>query len=136
MKRYKLIWLLIFIIGFSVRSTHLFQSIDTNSWREGDISTIAKNFYQNSTDIFHPQIAWDGSGPGYTESEFQIYSYLVSVSYKIFGFWEPTGRVISFVFSLAAMLVFFRLSRYLLNTKAAIAASFFFFCILIAQHYL
>ena len=126
MKHVRLIWVIIFIIGLSARSTKLFHGIDTGSWREADVSTIAKNFYQNNTDIFHPQIAWDGSGPGYTESEFQIYSYLIAVSYKIFGFWEPTGRVISFLFSLAAMLVFFQLSRYLLNTKAAIAASFFF----------
>jgi Dolichyl-phosphate-mannose-protein mannosyltransferase len=126
MKQIKLIWLIIFIIGLSARSTKLFHGIDTSSWREADVSTIAKNFYQNGTDIFHPQIAWDGSGPGYIESEFPIYPYLISASYKIFGFWEPIGRVISFVFSLAAMLVFFRLSRYLLNEKAAIAASFFF----------
>ena len=126
MKQIRLIWVIIFIIGVGARTTHLFQAIDTELWREDDMSTIAKNFYQNNTDIFHPQIAWDGSGPGYTESEFQIYPYLIAVSYKIFGFWEPTGRVISFLFSLAAMLVFFRLSRYLLNTKAAIAASFFF----------
>jgi hypothetical protein len=126
MKRIKLIWVIIFILGLSARSTKVFHGIDTGSWREADVAAIAKNFYQNGTDIFHPQIAWDGSGPGYTESEFQIYSYLISISYKIFGFWEPTGRVISFVFSLAAMLVFFQLSRYLLNTKAAIAASFFF----------
>ena len=98
MKQIKLIWVIIFIIGLSARSTKLFHGIDTGSWREADVSTIAKNFYQNGTDIFHPQIAWDGSGPGYTESEFQIYPYLIAVSYKIFGFWEPTGRVISFYF--------------------------------------
>lgn len=126
MKQYRLIWLVIFILGFGVRSTHIFQAIDTNSWREGDVSTIAKNFYLNGTDIFHPQIAYDGSGPGYVESEFQIYSYLIATSYKVFGFWEPTGRVISFLFSLATMLVFFKLSRYLLPTVAAMAASLFF----------
>jgi hypothetical protein len=126
MKQYRLIWLIIFILGFGVRSTHIFQAIDTNSWREGDVSTIAKNFYQNGTDIFHPQIAYDGSGPGYVESEFQIYSYLIATSYKIFGVWEPTGRVISFLFSLATMLVFFKLTWYLLPNVAAMAASLFF----------
>jgi len=126
MKQYKLIWLIIFILGFSVRNTHLFQAIDTNSWREGDVSTIAKNFYQNGTDIFHPQIAYDGSGPGYVESEFQIYSYLIATSYKIFGFWEPTGRVISFLFSLATMFVFFKLTTEILPAIAALTASLFF----------
>jgi Dolichyl-phosphate-mannose-protein mannosyltransferase len=126
MKHARLFWIVIFIIGMSVRSTHLFQAINTNSWREADVSLIAKNFYLHGTDIFHPQIGYDGSGPGFVESEFQIYSYLIAVSYKIFGFWEPTGRIISFLFSLATMLVFFKFSRYLLDTKAAMAASLVF----------
>ena len=118
--------MIIFILGCSVRSTHLFQPVNTDSWREADVSTIAKNFYLNGTDIFHPQVAYGGSGPGYVESEFQIYSYLIAASYKIFGFWEPIGRVISFLFSLGAMLVFFKLSNYLLHKSAAIASAFFF----------
>jgi len=126
MKRDRLIWVIIFIVGFSVRCTDLFHPVDTESWREADDSTIALNFYKNGTNIFHPQIAWDGNGPGYTESEFQIYPYLMKISYKIFGFWEPTGRVISFLFSLATMLVFFRFSSYLLSLKSAMIASFFF----------
>lgn len=126
MKPVKLIWIIIFLIGAGARSTELFHAVDTESWRESDVSTIAKNFYQKNTDIFHPQIAWDGSGPGYTESEFQIYSYLIATSYKVFGFWEPTGRIISFIFSLATMLVFFRLCRYLFEEKAALFSSLFF----------
>ncbi|HEY5408276.1 MAG TPA: hypothetical protein VIJ92_14365, partial [Ginsengibacter sp.] len=63
MKRNRLIWIIIFIIGFAGRSTHLFQPVNTESWREADVSTIAKNFYRNGTDIFHPQIAYDGNGP-------------------------------------------------------------------------
>ncbi len=126
MNKKRLVWIVIFLIGFIVRSTHIFQPIDTDSWREADVATMAKNFYQNGTDIFHPQIAYGGSGPGYVESEFQLYSYLIATSYKIFGFWEPTGRVISFLFSLATMLVFFRLSEYLLDSRAAIVSSLFF----------
>ena len=128
MKPAKLIWVIIFLIGVGARSTELLRAVDTESWRESDVSTIAKNFYQKNTDIFHPQIAWDGSGPGYTESEFQIYSYLIATSYKVFGFWEPTGRIISFIFSLATLLVFLRLCKYLFEEKAALF-SFFFFAI-------
>ena len=123
MKQIKLIWIIIFLVGAGARSTKLFHAVDTESWRESDESTMAKNFYQNNTDIFHPQIAWDGSGPGYTEGEFQVYPYLIALYYKIFGFWEPAGRLISFLFSIATLLVFFRLSNYLLDKKSAIAAS-------------
>jgi hypothetical protein len=126
MKTVKWFWVSIFIVGFFVRSTHVFQPINTESWREADVATIAKNFYINGTDIFHPQIAYGGNGPGYVESEFQLYSYLIATSYKIFGFWEQTGRVISLLISLATMLVFFKFSRYLLDQKAAIFSSLFF----------
>lgn len=126
MKQFKIIWISLFIIGFILRSTDLIHPINTESWRESDMSTISKNFYQNGMNIFHPQIAWDGSGPGYTESEFQLYTYLIALSYKIFGFWEPMGRIISFLFSLLTMLVFFRLTRYLFNSITAIASSAFF----------
>ena len=61
MKKSNLVWLIIFIIGASVRGTYLFQPVNTKSWREADVSTIAKNFYQNGTDIFHPQINYGGT---------------------------------------------------------------------------
>lgn len=126
MKQTKLIWIIIFVTGLCVRSTDISHSVDTESWREADVSTIARNFYNNGTNIFHPQIAWDGAGPGYTESEFPLYPYSIALLYKIFGIWEPAGRVISFLFSLASLLVFFRISRYLFTTAAALASSFFF----------
>jgi 4-amino-4-deoxy-L-arabinose transferase-like glycosyltransferase len=126
MKKSTWIWIIIFIVGSAVRSTHMLQPVDTDSWREADVATIARNFYKNGTNIFHPQIAYDGNGPGYVESEFQLYSYLIATSYKIFGFWEPSGRVISFLISLATILVFFKFSRFLLEPTAAIVASSFF----------
>ena len=126
MKSIKLIWIFIFLLGIGIRSTQIFHPIDTESWRESDVATIAKNFYYNHTDIFHPQVAWDGYGPGYTESEFPIYPYLIAISYKIFGFWEPIGRIISFLFSIASLFVFFKLSSYLLDKKSSIIASLCF----------
>ena len=122
----KLVWTIIFVVGLAVRSTELFHPTDTTSWRESDVSSIARNYYRNGMNFFYPQIDWGGAGPGYTESEFPIYPYLIALSYKIFGIWEPIGRIISFLFSLGTMLIFFRFCRYLFNTKTSIAALFFF----------
>jgi hypothetical protein len=125
-KQVRIIWIILFIIGLLLRTTELFHPLDIEMWREIDMGTIARNFYLHGMNIFHPQVLWDGRGPGYTESEFQLYTYLIAVSYKIFGFWEPTGRIISFLFSLGTMIVFFKLSNYLFKTGAAIATSAFF----------
>jgi uncharacterized protein YcfL len=126
MKHLRIIWIVIFVIGCAVRSTELFHPIDTTSWRESDVSSIARNYYRNGMNFFYPQIDWGGAGPGYTESEFPIYPFLIALAYKVFGMWEPIGRIISFIFSIGAMIVFFRLSKYLFNIKTAIASSFFF----------
>jgi len=126
MKQLKIVWFVLFLIGLGLRSTELFHPIDTVSWRESDMSSIARNFYRNGMDLFQPQIDWGGQGPGYTESEFPIYPYLIALSYKLIGYWEPVGRIISFLFSLGSMIIFFRLSRYLFDMKTAIAVSFFF----------
>jgi 4-amino-4-deoxy-L-arabinose transferase-like glycosyltransferase len=126
MKPLKIVWVVIFLIGLGMRSTELFHPIDTGSWRESDMSSIARNYYRNGMDFCHPQIDWGGKGPGYTESEFPVYPYLIALSFKLTGLWEPTGRIISFLFSLGTMLIFFRLSRYLFNTRTAIAVSVFF----------
>jgi hypothetical protein len=126
MKSLRIVWILIFIIGLGVRSTELFHPIDTTEWRESDVSSIARNYCRNGMDFFHPQIDWGGKGTGYTESEFPLYPYLIALSYKLFGLWEPTGRIISFLFSLGTMIIFFRLSRYLFIPRTAIAVSSFF----------
>jgi hypothetical protein len=126
MKYEKIIWIAIFILGFGIRATEITHPIDTKSWRESDVSSIARNYYRNGMDFCKPQIDWGGVGPGYTESEFPLYPYLIALVYKVFGMREPIGRIISFLFSLGAILVFFRLSMYLLDKKKAIASSFFF----------
>ena len=126
MRKTKIIWLVIFIFGFLIRGTEVFHSIDTESWRESDESSIARNYFRNGMDFSHPQIDWGGTGPGYTESEFPVYPYLIALSYKIFGLWEPAGRVISLIFSLMTLLVFFRFSKYLFEKRTAVVVASFF----------
>jgi hypothetical protein len=126
MKQERIVWIVIFIIGLVVRCTELFHPVSTVSWRESDMSSIARNYCRNGMDFFHPQVDWGGEGPGYTESEFPVYPYLIALSQKIIGNWEPIGRIISFLFSLGTIIIFFRLSKYLFNIKEAMVASFFF----------
>ena len=126
MKKIKFTWIIIFLLGFGLRSTYISHPIDTASWRESDIASIARNYYRHNMDFFHPQIDWGGKGPGYTEMEFPIYPYLIASSYKIFGLHEMAGRIISLLFSLAAMLVFFRFSKFLFNDRTALVVSALF----------
>ncbi len=58
--------------------------------------------------------------------EFPIYPYLIAVGYKIVGFHEQIGRVLSYVAALLTLFLFTRLAAYLLPPPGAIAAGVFF----------
>ncbi len=123
------LFLLLFIFGASIRIADVWRPIDGSVreiWRECDIGAVAKNFYQEGMNIFYPRIDWRGDGPGYAEMEFPIFSWLTAVLYKIFGYNEILGRLLSYFFSLLTLVVFFALSRYLLSPFGAVIASAFF----------
>lgn len=129
MSRMKMIFLCLFLLGSGIRAIDVWRPVDgrvRESWRECDIASIAKNYYREGMNLFYPRIDWRGDGPGYTEMEFPIYPWLIAILYKTFGLQEVFGRILAYLFSLAAMGVFFQLARYLLPDIGAIAASLFF----------
>lgn len=75
---------------------------------------------------FYPRIDWRGDGPGYAEMEFPLFPWTIAILYKLFGVHEVFGRLLSYVFAIGSLLVFFKLARYLLPSLGALAASFFF----------
>jgi Dolichyl-phosphate-mannose-protein mannosyltransferase len=82
------------------------------SWRESDTQTIARHFMEPGSSIFMPRIDWAGTGPGYVEAEFQLYTWLTSLLMRTFGYGEWPGQVVSLLATLGAGAVAFRgLSR-------------------------
>lgn len=119
----------LFVLGAVLRTLDMGQPIGVDnllSWRETDIGGIARNFYREGMNLFYPRIDWRGDGPGYVEMEFPLYPWLIAVIYKLFGYHEIFGRLLSYSFSLGAMAVFFLLARYLLPPVGAVLASLFF----------
>ncbi|MDH7513627.1 MAG: glycosyltransferase family 39 protein [Clostridiales bacterium] len=72
--------------------------------------------------ILYPRIDWRKDGPGYVESEFPVYSWMVAVLYKMFGYHEEIARIVSFLFSALSCIIVFKLSLYLLPPLGAIIA--------------
>jgi len=126
LKKATLIFVCLFIMGASLRAVNVSRPVDTTSWRESDIASIARNYVREGMNPFYPRIDWRGDGPGLTEMEFPLYPWLIAVCYKIFGVDEVIGRIISFIFSLLSIFFFFKLARYLLPEKGAMIASLFF----------
>lgn len=123
------IYLYLFVLGTYIRLINVWQPLDGSlreSWREADVASIARNYYREGMNIFYPRIDWRGDGPGYAEMEFPALPWLMAASYKVFGYHESNGKIISFSFSLAAMLIFFFLAHRLLPIVGALSAGLFF----------
>lgn len=119
---------MIFLAGAFIRGIDALRPINTISWRESDIGSIARNFVNEGMNPFYPRIDWRGSTPGYTESEFPLYAWLIALCYQIFGEYDFIGRILALAFSLGSMYFFFKLAReYLDELPLLIAVSFFTF---------
>jgi hypothetical protein len=85
---------------------------DWHGWRQADTQTIALNLTHPNTSMWWPQIAWGENGPGYVETEFQLYAAAVAQVMRMFGPSEWAGQLVSlFAIAAAACVVFVHLSR-------------------------
>src|SRR5262245_7697315 len=77
----KSVWFII-ILALLIRLPLLLTplSYSSDTWRQADTASIAHNFV-GSYNLLYPQIHWGGSGPGYVETEFQLYPFIVALLY-------------------------------------------------------
>ena len=123
MKKLSWIFLALFLLGAGVRAINVWHPADRSSWRECDEAGIARNYYREGMNILYPRVDWRGDTPGYAEMEFPLFPWTTAVLYKLFGYHEYLGRVVSLVFSLLTLGIFFLLARSLLPELGAIVAA-------------
>ena len=100
--------------------------IDTWSWRQSDVATIADNYFRHGFHFAYPQINWAGDAPGYVGTEFPVLPFFAAVCYKFLGVHEWIGRFVTvFLFALS-LPFFFLLVRDLFGATAAIWALLFY----------
>ncbi|WP_392531408.1 ArnT family glycosyltransferase [Nostoc sp. C117] len=100
--------------------------IGIHSWRQSDTAAIARNFYENNFNLFYPQIDWGGNSPGYCETEFPIYSFIIALIYKVFGAYEFWGRLLSIICFLVALYFLYQLVIKILDQQVAFWSCLFF----------
>lgn len=121
-------FLVVFLVGAVVRALDVGRPADgrlRESWREADYASIARNFNREGMDIRYPRIDWRGEERGFAEMEFPVVPWATAVLYRAFGTNEAFGRLISYVFSLLTILVFFGLARRFLPEAGALFAAAF-----------
>ena len=97
-----------------------------HGWRQYDTAAIARNFYEESMNIFYPRVDWRGNSPGYVEAEFQMYTFSVALLYRFLGEHEIVGRVFNILLYSLSALVLFCLVRRLAGGTVALGAVFFY----------
>jgi 4-amino-4-deoxy-L-arabinose transferase-like glycosyltransferase len=121
--------LALLVVGASVDAVDLWRPIDGTSrelYRECDEGSIARNYARDGMRFLYPQIDWRGDGPGYVEMEFPLYPYTIAAAYRVFGIHEQIGRVVSYLLSLATLVIFIGLASYVLPPPGAVVASLVF----------
>ncbi|GAB4343936.1 MAG: hypothetical protein Kow0037_32370 [Calditrichia bacterium] len=123
------LYLALVLFGAAIRWVDVGHPVDgriKEAWRETDIAAIARNYYEEGMNLFYPRIDWRGNTPGFAEMEFPLFPYLIALLYKLLGYNEIYGYLISFVFSLLTLLLFIQLARDLLPEEGAFWAALAF----------
>jgi hypothetical protein len=105
---------------------HPFDYRSLNPWREADYVQVARGYFNDRGDLFHPTIDWGGAGKGYVEMEFPFLPYAASLCYRVFSYDERFLRILSALCSVTALFVFAAFARRVLSAGAAIAATAIF----------
>lgn len=85
---------------------------DWQGWRQADTQAIARNLAFEEFTPLAPRIDWRGDGPGYVETELQLYPTLIAIAMRATGESVWPGQLISLACcALAAWVVFAALAR-------------------------
>jgi 4-amino-4-deoxy-L-arabinose transferase-like glycosyltransferase len=92
-------------------------------WRQTDMASIARNFYQHGYSLLYPQIDWGGAGPGFVEMEFPLVPWALAWLYRLTGgVHESLAGLIPAIAGIATALLTFALVRRLFGTRAGFGA--------------
>jgi 4-amino-4-deoxy-L-arabinose transferase-like glycosyltransferase len=106
-------------LGAALRLIQLTMPVlGVHSWRQADTAAMARHFALGDMVLWLPQIDWAGASPGYVESEFPLFPYLVASLYRIFGVHEVLARGLAVVCSLLTLWLVIRIGTRLLGPGA------------------
>lgn len=114
-------WLITLIIAYIAVRTYIATLSSYgfyHGWNEGHYSLIAKHYFSGS---LWEQISYPGSAP--ISSVPPLFSYLVYVSFKLFGTSDISARLVSILSEVIAVSGVYMLARELYNEKTACIAA-------------
>jgi 4-amino-4-deoxy-L-arabinose transferase-like glycosyltransferase len=92
-------------------------------WRQSDLASVARNFYEHGHSLLYPQIDWGGAGPGFVEMEFPLVPWALGWLYRLTGgVHESLAGLLPTLSAIVTALVTYALGRRLFGNVAAIGA--------------
>jgi hypothetical protein len=82
-----------------------------STWRQTDGYMIARNFYEQDSNILYPRVDVAGTRTGIVGCEFPIFNYLVYLLSLIFGYHSWFGRLINLIVSSVGVYFLYKLIR-------------------------
>ena len=92
----------------------------SHNWRQSLTTMVARNFEENPS-IMHPAVDMDGGKE--VALEFPLFSYLVFLFNKIFGFTHWHGRLVNLLFTSVGMYFFYRIIKRVISESTAFYAT-------------
>jgi hypothetical protein len=80
-------------------------------WRQTQVLSIARNYHEESMNLFEPRVDSRGPWSGVTGLEFPLPYYLMALGYECFGFHHAIARLVMLLFSFVAILGAYALGR-------------------------
>jgi len=102
------------------------RPLDMPSWHEFDTSAIARNFLREPGSILNPRIDWRRDGPGFTESEFPLHSWLIALAYRSLSTNVIWGRLLSLSATLGSLVMVILIARGRMSQAGVITAALLF----------
>jgi 4-amino-4-deoxy-L-arabinose transferase-like glycosyltransferase len=99
--------------------------LDLADWREADTTSVARNFDEESLNIFKPRIDIRRQYSGITGMEFPLYNFAIFSVNKATGFEHWHGRLVSAIASTAGLCFLYLLVRGRYQDWTAVLAVFF-----------
>jgi 4-amino-4-deoxy-L-arabinose transferase-like glycosyltransferase len=92
-------------------------------WRQSDLASVARNFYEYGHSILWPQIDWGGAGPGFVEMEFPLVPWALGQMYRLTGgVHESLAGIIPVAAGILTAILTYYLARRLFGRVAALGA--------------
>lgn len=120
------VWLLlILLLGLYFRLQYLTSPLaDAHSWRQVTNADIARNFAEQSLNIFHPRVNWGGPSDAFVGMEFPLLQWLGGFAFLASDRPELILRLIALAFSMATIVALYGLGARLFGRPVGRAAAF------------